>query len=94
MTRAAIKAATAHTRVAVGHSISAESDGACGSGTEDGSEEKIGRGGDKTVPATAGAAASGIATRICGAPHCKQNGLPSATLCPHLLQAWSMEVQG
>jgi len=24
-----------------------------------------------------------IATRICGAPHSAQNGLPSSTLCPH-----------
>jgi hypothetical protein len=84
MTRAAIKAAIAHARIAVGHPISVESDGARGTGTEDESEEKIGRGLDKTVPAAAGVTPSGIATRICGAPHCEQNGLPSSTLCPHL----------
>jgi hypothetical protein len=46
-------------------------------------EEKIGKSLGETLPA-GGIAISGMATRICGAPHCRQNGLPSMTLCPHL----------
>lgn len=49
-----------------------------------GSREKTGKSLDDTFPEAACVKASGIATRICGAPHCGQNGLPSSIFCPHL----------
>lgn len=32
-----------------------------------------------SAPVDMGATASGVVTRICGAPHCGQNGTPSST---------------
>src|ERR1039458_10869296 len=38
----------------------------------------------------AGATASAITTRICGAEQCGQKGTPSSTVCPHLYQDCSI----
>ena len=43
---------------------------------------------------TSAGGGSGSVTRICGAPHCEQNGLPSSMLCPHLWQEWSIGDSG
>src|SRR6202035_1797983 len=86
-----IKAATAQARRAGDHAIAVESPGTfTDPGTVSGSKEKTGRSLDETFPATAGNIGSGTATRICGAPHCKQKGLPSSVLCPHLWQGWAI----
>jgi hypothetical protein len=80
MISAAIRDAIAHDRIAVGQSIPAErAVGLSDPGTADPPDEKIGASLAEKLPAE-GIAISGMATRICGAPHCKQNGLPSATL--------------
>ena len=84
-----IKAAIAQTRSARRHSIPVESAGALrGAGIVGGSKGKTGGSWnetlDETFPATGAATGSGMATRIWGAPHCRQKGLPSSTLWPHL----------
>jgi hypothetical protein len=83
-----IKAAIAQTRSARRHSIPVKITGALrGSETMGESRGKAGTSliepFDEALPADA-ATVSGIATRIWGAPHCRQKALPSSMLCPHL----------
>src|SRR5271163_1488928 len=72
-----IKAAIAQARRASDQSISVESTRALRGA---GSREKTGRSAAETSAAASGAEASGMATRIWGAPHCEQKGLPSSLL--------------
>src|SRR5580693_4550777 len=82
-----IKAAIAQGRMARDHSIPVDSSRALGgTGTVGGSREKTGRSAARTSPAPDGTKGSGMATRIWGAPHCEQKGLPSSLLLPHLWQ--------
>src|SRR5208282_2525297 len=86
-----INAAIPQARRAFDHSIPVESaEGLRTPGTPGASEENIGRTLVEAPPAITGTAPSGGTTRICGAPHCEQKGLPSSTLCPHLKQGWSI----
>ncbi|MGD0986557.1 MAG: hypothetical protein ABR874_02020 [Candidatus Sulfotelmatobacter sp.] len=70
----------AQERIAIGHTITGDTAEVLNVPVESG--EKSGSP-EETLPPT-GVAGSGITTRICGAPHCRQNGLPSSTSWPHL----------
>jgi hypothetical protein len=74
-------AAPAHAQIARRHSIAAL--GGRKEPVLDLSGGKAGSSLAEALPPT-GIAASVTVTRICGAPHCAQNGFPSSMLWPHL----------
>jgi hypothetical protein len=64
-------------------------------GEADGKASSDASGGFATARGGGGgtASASGSATRICGAPQCGQNAVPSSIVDPHLWQAYGTQVR-